>query len=190
MNVPVPCSRQSILRFIKFYLSLNDTPYWYHQTLTFGSQVEDFRDAKLRLKRFLDAVQVELKKRYNVGILFLMGRQENRRVHFHVLFLFYKQLTITPVALREHLWAILWPRWQKQSVGALAQANHLKLRQKSGGLRYLLGHVTIAAERQTGQPLWAGRRNGAVIAANSHKVSAGASTQPRGGGTDPASEST
>jgi hypothetical protein len=58
----------------------------------------------------LDSVQVELQKQYRVAILFIMGRQEQRRVHFHVLFLFYGQVALAPEAVREKLWGIVWPR--------------------------------------------------------------------------------
>src|ERR1041385_4329949 len=115
----VDCTRESIRRFVKLYLSLKDTPYWYHQTLTFGSKVEDTSDAKIALKRFLDSVFVELGKEYEVAVIYLVGRQENNSIHFHVLFLFYGQPALAPEALREKLWGILWKRWQKQSPGSV-----------------------------------------------------------------------
>jgi hypothetical protein len=172
MNVPVACSRRSILRFIKYYLTLNETPYWFHQTLTFTEPLRDFEHAKPYLRKLLDSVGVELKKQYEVASLYILGRQERMAVHFHVLFLFYGQPSLSPEELRPKLWNIVWPRWKKLSNKAEPWGNRLTLRTKANGLWYLLQHVTIAKTgKKEGEPLWWGKRSKRLIAKNSRQPS-------------------
>jgi hypothetical protein len=37
----VQCSKDSIFRFIKLFLTVNPTDYWFHQTLTFKQRMTD-----------------------------------------------------------------------------------------------------------------------------------------------------
>ena len=64
------CSKSSIQRFIKLWLSLKETPYWFHQTLTLGQQIEDFGIAKPILEKLFDSLEVEMGKKYDMGAVY------------------------------------------------------------------------------------------------------------------------
>jgi len=171
----VVCSNASIQRFIKLWLSSNETPYWFHQTLSLDRQIEDFRVAKPILERFFDALEVEMGKRYDMGAVYVMGRQENRRVHFHVVFLFYGTPMEPPEKLRLILRDAARKRWTKQCPGTNPTGNWLQTRMKERGLWYLLAnHVAVGkTTKEKGKPNWYGVRNRALIDANEIPVTEG-----------------
>jgi hypothetical protein len=168
----VVCSKLSIQRFIKLWLSLGETPYWYHQTLSLDRQIEDFRVAKPILERFFDALEVEMGKHYDMGAVYMMGRQENKRIHFHVVFLFYGSPAETPEKLRLILRDEVRKRWKKQCPGSNPTGNWLQTRTKERGLWYLLtNHVAVGkTAKEKGKPNWYGVRNRALIDANTVPV--------------------
>ena len=53
----IEASRPSIRKFIKSFLGLNRTDYWFHQTLTFKGKITDKIRAKKCIKRLLDNLE-------------------------------------------------------------------------------------------------------------------------------------
>jgi hypothetical protein len=137
-------------------LSLNDTNYWFHQTLTFGQQIEDFKEAKKCLHSFLDSFAKEMEKHCQMGVLYIMGRQQSRRVHFHLILFCYPPQALTVEKLAERLRDAAWERWQKHGRGPKRRFNKLTIRPKARALDYLLkGHFAIAeTTRERGKPRW------------------------------------
>src|SRR5690349_3269124 len=88
-------SRQSAKRFIALCLSLHETQLWFHQSLTFGEDVVEFREAKEHLNIFFDAFEKEIQKELDVATVYIMGRQGNGRVHFHLIFFCYPPQSIS-----------------------------------------------------------------------------------------------
>jgi hypothetical protein len=169
-NFLCPISKQSAVRFIRLCLSLDDTPYWYHQSFSFGRQIEDSREAKDHLDTFFDSWDKEMKKEgLAMAALYIMGRQQNSRVHFHLVLFTYPPLSLGVEQLEIKLRRIVWPRWEKLSEGAIQQANRLTRPAKAGALRYLLQeHFKVeTTKRERGKPLWYGCRNRDLIRTHS-----------------------
>jgi len=147
---------------------LKETPYWYHQTLTLGQQIEDFATAKRILEKLFDSVEKEMGKRFDMGAVYIMGHQESKRVHFHVVFFIYGTPLETPDDLAVILRREVWKRWEKLTPGIESTANRLTIRTKGTGLWYLLtNHFRVGKTRkEKGQPNWYGLRNKRLIAAN------------------------
>lgn len=165
-------SKRSIQRFIRLWLGLKATPYWYHQTLTLSQQVEDFRGAKPILNKLFDALQVEMGKRYDMAAVYVMGHQDTGRVHFHVVFLVYGSPAETPEELAVILRREVWKRWLNLNQGLNRTGNLLKIQTKPGGLWYLLiNHLTVGqTAKENGKPNWFGLRNKRLIQANAIPV--------------------
>lgn len=157
----VVSSKRSIQRFIKLWLGLKETPYWYHQTLTLARQIEDFKEAKPILNKLFDALAVEMGKRYEMAAVYIMGHQDTGRVHFHVVFLVYGSPAETPGELAAILRREVWKRWLNLNQGLNRTGNLLTIQTKPGGLRYLLTHhLTIGqTAKENGKPNWFGLRN-------------------------------
>jgi hypothetical protein len=164
----IVASRESARRFVKLYLSLGETPYWFHQVLTFREQVEDFNQAKNALKKLLDSLELEMQKHGDMATVYCMGIQDGKRVHFHLIFLFYGSVATSKEDLAEILRDAVWKRWQKLANGVKKVANRLTIQTKPRGLGYLLGnHVIIGlTKKETGKPVWFGTRNNQLIRAN------------------------
>jgi hypothetical protein len=166
------CSKPSIKRFIKLWLSLKETPYWFHQTLTLGQQIEDFGVAKPILEKLFDSLEVEMGKTHDMGAVYIMAHQENDRVHFHVVFFFYGTPAETPENLAAILRRKVWKRWKKLNSGLNHTGNRLTIRTKGNGLWYLLtNHLTVGKTgKEKGKPSWYGIRNKRLIEANASPV--------------------
>jgi hypothetical protein len=165
-------SKRSILRFIKLWLGLKETPYWFHQSLTLGRQIEDFKVAKPILNKLFDALEVEMAKQYDMAAVYIMGHQENGRVHFHVVFLVYGSPSETPEQLGVILRREVWKRWLSLNQGLNRTGNLLKIQTKLNGLWYLLtNHLTVGqTAKEKGKPNWFGLRNKRLIQANSNPI--------------------
>ena len=94
------CSKQTIRRFIKFFLAIDPTPYWFHQTLTFKGHMNDQGVAKERLKKLLDSLG---KVHRNMAAFFVQESKEGLDIHFHLIFLFFGPQTRSPKAVRQWL---------------------------------------------------------------------------------------
>lgn len=165
------CSKPSIQRFIKLWLSLKETPYWFHQTLTLGQQIEDFAVAKPILEKLFDSLEVEMGKKYDMGAVYIMAHQNNGRVHFHVVFFFYGMPAETPEELASILRREVWKRWKKLNSGINHTGNRLTIRTKPDGLRYLAEHLTVGkTTKEKGKPSWYGLRNKRLIEENALSV--------------------
>lgn len=150
---------------------MKPTPYWFHQTLSLGQQIEDFAVAKPILEKLFDSLEVEMGKTYDMGAVYIMGHQGNKRVHFHVVFFFYG----TPTEMREKLSAKLrqevWKRWKKLNPGLNHTGNRLTIRTKANGLWYLAGHLAVGkTAKAKGKPSWYGVRNKRLIEAHALPV--------------------
>lgn len=165
------CSKRSIEGFIRLWLSLKETPYWFHQVLTLAEQIEDFGKAKLVLEKLFDSLEVEMGKKYDMAAVYMMGHQDNKRVHFHVVFLFYGSPAETPEQLAEILKKEVWKRWLKLNPGLNRTGNLLKIQTKPNGLWYLQQHFQVGKTiKEKGKPNWYGFRNGSLLTANALPV--------------------
>ncbi len=165
------CSKSSIQRFIKLWLSVKPTPYWFHQTLSLGQQIEDFAIAKPILEKLFDSLEVEMGKTYDMGAVYIMGHQGNKRVHFHVVFFFYGTPAETPEKLAEILRLEIRKRWKKLNPRSNPTGNWLKIQTKASGLWYLAGHLAVGkTAKAKGKPSWYGVRNKRLIEAHALPV--------------------
>lgn len=162
-------SRKSVRRFIKLYLGINDTPYRFHQTLTFKDNLIVSAKAKQKLNKLLDLLRKEFPQ---MPVLYVEERQKRLGVHYHVIFMFFGSQPLTPEETRQRLLKAIFPRWKAINGGTLHQmGNQLKLSLKPWGLWYLLEGVKLS-QGKSRREHWYGVRQDALIRANSHKVSA------------------
>jgi hypothetical protein len=136
------CSRQSARQFIRLYAGIQATPYWLHQTLTFGIPKPDLRLAHARLKTLLD----RLEKTHPDMVCFWVREQEKQTGHhFHVIFLFFGSQPIAPEAMRQKFGAVVFAHWNDINDGGLFRnANLMTLRAKDDDcIRYLTKWVRI-----------------------------------------------
>ncbi len=163
-------SKNSIKRFIKLFIEINDTPYWYHQTLTFKQAITDVQKAKRDLKRLLDSLEKAFPE---MGVIFVQGLQKRIGIHFHLFLFFYPKIPIgMPEDFLFDLRKAVFSRWNAIQGGKLVrQANVIRLHKKDvSGLHYFLEHhVQPTNEKQPRQSLWNGSRNKTLIQANSSK---------------------
>lgn len=166
------CSRESVRRFTKLILSLRETPFWFHQVLTFKERIEDPTKAKKILKTFLDSIHFEMRKHGEMATVFLMGRQKEMSIHFHLLFLFYAPLPSTPEQLAEILRREAWKRWAKLNKDVTKAANMLKIQTKPRALHYLFEkHVRVGkTKKEAKKTTWFGTRNQRLIKAHALPV--------------------
>jgi hypothetical protein len=170
-NHKVLCSRDSIRGFIKMFLGIEATPYWYHQTLTFRKGINlDVTTAHLKLKKLLDSLVLAFP---DMGCFFLRGYQQSGEVHFHAILIFFGERTLSPEMMLEDFTEEVFSRWQKLNGGKLKRrGNEMHLRQKNfQSIEYLLRHVEPSAQPLARQQHWHGVRNGRLLAQHSLKVS-------------------
>lgn len=166
--IVVPRSRKSIRGFIKLVLGINDTPYWFHQTLTFKDCHTDAAKARIYLNGLLDLMR---KKHPLMPALYVEERQKRLGLHCHVIFMLFGKQSLPPKEMRRELVQPIFARWNKINDGKLEQiGNWLTLPPQCGGLRYLLKGVKPTGQK-TVREHWYGVRQGDVIRANSHPVS-------------------
>jgi hypothetical protein len=117
-------SRDSVRRFVKFLLSLEEPAFLFHQTLTFSPPVFDAVAAKVRLNKLL-------KNRFIKGAIYVEERQKKDGVHYHVLFFFYmgSELPFSPSKMLAETRARVFETWNRYNGGGLSQkANEIKQR--------------------------------------------------------------
>lgn len=166
------CSVESARGFIRLFLGLRDTPFCYHQTLTFqGEIVTDRTKARAQLNRLLNV----LHKQFDVVSLWSEEGYSKRRIHYHVAFLFYPDPPQpTPDALRRNFGAEVFRHWYRITGGTVKRvANKITLWKKGIDLlAYIIGEaVPCDTVREKGKLLWHGSRNAKLIAAHSSPVS-------------------
>jgi hypothetical protein len=165
-------------RMAKYLWSINDTPHWYHQTLTFSGNDPARHDVKLataRLNALLDQLD---KARPDCACIWVRERQWNKGIHFHVILLFFGERAKSPKTLHRELRADVFGRWNALNGGDLFQgANRMTMppyRAKNvRSFGYLTADVRIddTTQRATRGGSWWGRRNEKLIAANSTRLS-------------------
>lgn len=163
-------SRASVRRFIKDFIAIRDTPYWYHQTLTFKDAKTDEKDAKGYLNKLLDSLRKAFPE---MPALFLQEWQKRKGLHYHVIFMLFGEQPVSPEAKRKELEKEIFPRWKAITGGhAVRDANWLTKPPKGiYGLWYLLKGVVPTNDKITRQPHWHGVRQVEIIKANSKQVS-------------------
>jgi uncharacterized protein YcfL len=121
-------SERSIQRFIKLLWGIQNQVVMAHQTLSFGENVTDAKNAKASLKRLLDSVH----KRFRIASVFVQEKQEHERqaIHFHVLFFVFDKSGLSQSAedARQELRRYVFHCWKRiQGGNANPNANQLKL---------------------------------------------------------------
>lgn len=166
----VPHSKQSIKGFIKLYLSINPTPYWLHQVLTFKGRMTDKELAKRFLKKLLDS----LEKAYpQMAAFFIQGNQKRLGIHYHLILIFWGEQAESPEEMRVTFGRDVFNRWNKiRGNTLLRKANLTKLRSKEFRcIEYLLKfHVCPTRDKLHRESLWHGVRNKKLILENSSPV--------------------
>lgn len=123
MPLPPKTSRDSLRRFVKFFLSLKTPHFLFHQTLTFSPPILDATAAKRQLNRLL-------KSRFIKGAFYVEERQGRKGIHYHVLLFFYKEhgLPFAPSKMFEGIRAQVFHSWNSYNGEKLAQkANEMKM---------------------------------------------------------------
>jgi hypothetical protein len=160
------CSRASARGFVKLFLSINQTPYFFHQTLTFKGEMLNEAVARKYLKVLLDA----LEKAYPEMACFwvIEYREKEGGIHFHIIFLFFGQQSASPERMRETFGADVFERWNGLHGNTLfRRANLMTLQRKDFRcIEYLTKYVALSAGTDRGLH-WYGIRNNDLIRANS-----------------------
>lgn len=166
----VPCSKESIKRFIKLFLSINPTPYWLHQVLTIKERMTDKELAKRFLKKLLDS----LEKAYpQMATFFIQGNQNRLGIHYHLIFIFWGDQAESPEDMRVTFGRDVFNRWNKIRGNTLRRkANLTKLREKDFRcIEYLLkNHIRPTQDKLHRESHWHGIRNKKLILENSSPV--------------------
>ncbi len=157
-------SRDSLRRFIRFFLGINETKFGYHQTLTFNRDISE-PDAKKFITRLFKNL---IRKFPEIGIVYIQQRQPGTgRIHFHVRLHFYIQdgLPFANSLMKKRLSSIVFREWQSLIPGTLARrANELNNHPKD--LTYLLREVdAVKWDQKTPRPKtnWWGCANKKVL---------------------------
>lgn len=144
VGVPVYvfCSRQSARKFIRLYAGVQPTPYWFHQTLTFGTPKPDVCLARDRLKTLLDRLE---KTHPDMSCFWVREEEKDSGYHFHVIFLFFGIQPLAPESMRQKFGAVVFAHWNDINGGGLFRnANLMTLRAKDNEcIRYLTKWVKI-----------------------------------------------
>jgi len=160
------CSRASARRFVKLFLSINETPYWFHQTLTFKDRMLNEARARKYLKVLLDA----LEKAYPEMACFWVRefREKENGIHFHAICLFFGEQSASPDRMRETFGADVFERWNGIHGNTLfRRANLMTLQRKDFRcIEYLTKYVALSVGIKRGLH-WYGIRNDEKIRANS-----------------------
>jgi len=126
--VYVLCSRQSARQFIRLYAGVQPTPYWFHQTLTFGMPKPDIYLARSRLKTLLDRLE---KTHPDMSCFWVREQEKDSGYHFHVIFVFFGNQPLEPEAMRKKFGAVVFAHWNDINGGGLFRnANLMTLRAK------------------------------------------------------------
>ncbi|MGH7234128.1 MAG: rolling circle replication-associated protein, partial [Candidatus Saccharimonadales bacterium] len=116
--IVVTRSRASVRRFIKDYLAIKATPYWFHQTLTFKDAKLDEKTAKGYLIALLDSLRKQFPK---MPPLFVQERQRRQGLHYHVIFMLFGPQPLPPEETRLVLEDEIFPRWKAIAGGKVVQ---------------------------------------------------------------------
>ncbi len=167
--VKLKCSCASVRRFIKTYLSIQETDYWFRQTLTFKDNRTDEAEAKVYLIRLLDSLRKEFPQ---MPALFVQERQQRQGIHYHVIFLLFGPQPLPPEDTRAQLKKAIFSRWKSINGGKVhEQANWLTLRGKNLiGLDYLLKGIDPTGKQLTRATHWNGVRLNHILKANAKPV--------------------
>ena len=163
--VKFKCSRRSVRGFIKRYLAIEETDYWFHQTLTFKDNKTDATKAKTSLQTLLDLLRKQFPQ---MPALFVQERQKRLGLHYHVIFMLFGAQAKSPEDVRKELSGEIYDRWNKINGGKLCrQANLLTLPEKGlVGLAYLLKSIDPTGKGLDRATVWHGIRLGKVL--NAH----------------------
>lgn len=130
VGVPVYvfCSRQGARQFIRLYAGVQSTPYWFHQTLTFGMPKPDIYLARSRLKTLLDRLE---KTHPDMSCFWVREQEKDSGYHFHVIFVFFGNQPLKPEAMRQKFGAAVFAKWNDINGGGLFRnASLMTLRAK------------------------------------------------------------
>lgn len=118
VGVPVYvfCSRQSARQFIRLYAGVLPSPYWFHQTLTFGTPKPDLSLAHARLKTLLDRLE---KTHPDMSCFWVREEEKDSGYHFHVIFVFFGSQPLKPEAMRQKFGAAVFAKWNDINGGGL-----------------------------------------------------------------------
>jgi hypothetical protein len=147
LPVYVLCSRQSARQFIRLYAGVQSTPYWFHQTLTFGMPKPDLRLAHARLKTLLDRLE---KTHPDMACFWVREQEKDSGYHFHVIFVFFGNQSLRPEAMREKFGKAVYAKWNDINGGGLNRnANLMTLREKDDRcILYFTEWVKISPQTQ------------------------------------------
>jgi hypothetical protein len=126
--VYVFCSRQSARQFIRLFAGIQATPYWFHQTLTFGEPKPDLRLAHARLKILLDRLE---KTHPGMSCFWVREQEKDSGYHFHVIFVFFGSQPLEPEPMRQKFGKAVFAKWNDINGGGLFRnASLMTLRAK------------------------------------------------------------
>jgi hypothetical protein len=150
-------SRKSIQRLINRFLSLRETEYFYHQTLTFFPPEFSEKVAK----GLLDSLLSNLHHRYEMASLHVRHFHESGAIHYHVLFMFFDETPFPPSRMNAEFGTKVFKAWNKlQGGGLLRCANRMKEHEHNlDALQYLLRSVRVATEPTKAIHWWSYRND-------------------------------
>ena len=164
---------RSVRRLIRLFLSIRETPFTYHQTLTFGQDVQTSKQAKGYLEKLLGLLQKQFP---SMATVYVEEPQQRGTPHYHVRFYFFNErdLPFSPSDMERKLRAEVYKRWADLRGDAVARrANPLKRSKmnKAESLHYLLKDVMPVTSKARGEVTWYGTRRNDLLKDNSTPIS-------------------
>lgn len=150
-------SKKSIQRLTNRFLSLRETQYFYHHTLTFWPA--EFSEQ--RAKRLLDALLSNLHHRYEMASLHVRHYHRSGAIHYHVLFAFFDSVPFPPSRMQAEFGTKVFNAWNRLQGGRLVRcANRMQEREhRLDALKYLLRRVRIDTEPTRANHWWTYRND-------------------------------
>jgi hypothetical protein len=180
---PLEISEQTARYFTKTVAGLQNTEYWYLQTLSFADAAhrENLPMAIQKLKKYLEWL---VKAFPDSGILWVREFSRENFIHFHLLVLFYGERSQSPETFLKELRPRLFQMWDQLNGGGLSQrANMLTMPRYRAdridkSFRYFIEpqkkpktrKVLIVDKTDRPEFNWFGIRNGNVLKENSRPL--------------------
>lgn len=157
----------SLKRFLNIGLALGDPVDFCHQTLTFKDKKESIAKVKIPLNNFLDSIH----KRFQMVSLYAIEWGKEKRLHVHILFLFYESRPFNSKHWLKKFSREAFKRWNEINDRRLVKEANKTTRPKNIDSTYFIKNIrTLSRGRKKDRAPanWWGVRNRKML--NQHRV--------------------
>lgn len=163
----VSVKESALKRFLEVALGLGAPVDFCHQTLTFKQEKASITEVKVPLYRLLDSVH----KRFEMVSLYAIEWGKQKRLHAHVLFLFYETLPYNSKHWQKKFGSVVFKKWNQINGGALNRQANQMTRPKALDPTYFIKHIQTlprSGRKNRAPANWWGVRNKKML--NQHRV--------------------